>query len=752
VQRNSRTRFKLLAVAVLSAATLPVSLLGAGKSLFIEPRTYQVSNSPYGLAAGDFNGDGKPDLAVGSVVDNVVEVLINKGDGTFEAAVSYTVGLEPLSVAVGDFNRDGNLDLVVCDGAGNKVSILLGNGDGTFRKAVDYGAGIGPSDVVVGDFNGDGKLDLAVSDQTSSKVSILLGNGDGTFQPTVGYATIPGPLSLGLGDLNGDGSLDLVMVGQGGNRRWKAPALPDWAPKNIGVLLGNGDGTFRQGEQRSVGQDADSLILADLNGDGKLDLAVADYDQGVFVLLGNGNGTFGEAIGHKVEGHPLWLVAGDFNRDGNLDLATANDQDDAGILLGRGDGSFEPTTYFDTGTLPAAVVAASFTSDGALDLAVTNAGVTGGQGYVSILAGYGNGRFSAPLGIDVGSNPAVATADFNADGRQDIVAANAFTNDVVVLLGNGDGTFESAMHNAIIFPTFVAVGDFNGDGYPDLAVTSGTGFSTYVNILLGKGDGTFQAPVNYPVEETPTAIAVADFNGDGDQDLAVAIDNCFFFPCPDGLVSIFPGNGAGGFREPTNFGSGGVAPVAISTADFNNDGYPDLAVVNFFSANVGTLLGKGNGSFELAGTSPTGAFPLRLAAADLTGDGYTDLAVTNSCVTCQLTELVGNGRGLFRGHTLNFGDLLTSSGVAAADFSNDGRQDLAFADPAEDTVALLLNLGGGIFGVPKDSFAGHAPGSLAVADFNGDGAPDIVVGDSDGSNLSILLNSGAGTAATRSNP
>ena len=150
------------------------------------------------MAVGDFNGDGKADLAVANYGSDNVSVLLGNGNGTFQAAVNYAAGTSPHSVAVGDFNGDGKADLAVANYGSNNVSVLLGNGNGTFQAAVNYAAGTSPCSVAVGDFNGDGKADLAVANYGSNNVSVLLGNGNGTFQAAVNYAAGTDP-SLGGG-------------------------------------------------------------------------------------------------------------------------------------------------------------------------------------------------------------------------------------------------------------------------------------------------------------------------------------------------------------------------------------------------------------------------------------------------------------------------------------------------------------------------------------------------------------------------
>jgi hypothetical protein len=303
-------------------------LLSNGDGTFQPAQAFPAGSSPRSVAVGDFNGDGKLDLAVANYGSNTVSVLLGKGDGSFLPAQSYSAGSYPHAVAVGDFNGDGIPDLAVADGAGT-VSILLGNGDGTFRAPVSFAAGKVPASVAVGDFNGDGLPDLAVANEGSvpnyndSSVSVLLGNGDGSFQAAVNYAAGKDPKAVAVGDFNGDGTPDL--------------AVANFLSNTVSVLLGNGDGSFLPAINSPAGSSPWSVAVADFNGDGAADLAVAD-DGCVRVLLGNGDGTFQTTLISYLAGSWLRSVeVGDFNGDGAADLAVANYYSkDVSILLNDG--------------------------------------------------------------------------------------------------------------------------------------------------------------------------------------------------------------------------------------------------------------------------------------------------------------------------------------------------------------------------------------------------------------------------------
>ena len=335
---------------------------------------YDVGTDSAVTAVGDFNGDGKADLAVANYNSASLSVLLGNGDGTFGTAVNYGTGTNPQSVAVGDFNGDGKADLAVTNVESANVSVLLGNGDGTFQTAVNYGTGSGPETVAVGDFNGDGKADLAVATFTTSNVSILLGNGDGTFQTAVNYRTGSDPWGLAVGDFNGDGKADLVVTNSNSD--------------NVSVLLGNGDGTFQTAVNYGVGAVAFSVAVADFNGDGKADLVVGNFSgYNVSVLLGNGDGTFQAAVNYAAGVEPWTVAVGDFNADGKPDLAVAGNYGGVTVLLGNGNGTFQTAAnYYGQDLSAYGVAVGDFNGDGRADLAASSDS-SDTTGIVSILLG-----------------------------------------------------------------------------------------------------------------------------------------------------------------------------------------------------------------------------------------------------------------------------------------------------------------------------------------------------------------------------
>jgi hypothetical protein len=316
-----------------------------------------TGEGPAQVAVGDFNGDGMPDLAVVNETEGngSVTILLGNGDGTFVAStVNSTLFTDPGGVAVGDFNGDGKMDLAVVNPLGSEVTILLGNGDGTFNSTSNLVVGSIPESVAVGDFNGDGIPDLAVANRYSDTLSILLGNGDGTFTSAASPATGFYPGSVVVGDFNGDGFQDLAA----------ANLLDD----TVTILLGNGDGTFTAIASPATGYRPMNIAVGDFNGDGKPDLAVAyQYSGSITILLGKGDGTFTPLTGPTASGE--FITVGDFNGDGKADLATSSESNGINVLLGNGDGTFSQATSLTAGGYSASIVAADFNGDGLSDLA-----------------------------------------------------------------------------------------------------------------------------------------------------------------------------------------------------------------------------------------------------------------------------------------------------------------------------------------------------------------------------------------------
>src|ERR1039458_6743249 len=320
--------------------------------LFLEKK-----GNPSAIALGDFNGDGRPDLAVAG--SGGIAVMLDAKGGFFQMAqISSVPG--NTAIAVGDFNHDGKTDIAAVQTAAGTVTVLLGNGNGTFQAGLTTPvAEAGPQGLVVGDFDRDGKLDLAVV--AGDAVIVFLGKGDGTFNPGVSYPVSPTPVFVAAADFNHDGKTDLVTVNVGATST---------TPGTVSVLLGNGNGTFQSAVPYTVGDQPSSVAIADFNGDGKLDLAVPNRNTAsISLLLGNGDGTFGLASDVAATTNLVSISPADFNGDGKQDLVAVNSSTNSiYVLLGNGDGTFQPPTAFLVDIVPVFVAAGDFNRDGRPDV------------------------------------------------------------------------------------------------------------------------------------------------------------------------------------------------------------------------------------------------------------------------------------------------------------------------------------------------------------------------------------------------
>lgn len=360
-----------LLVESLGSRTLPA---------FLNPVNYVAGPGPQAVVAADFNGDGRLDLATANS-DSTVSVLLGNADGTFQTALNSATGANPISIAVGDFDGDGKLDVATANNS--DVSVLLGNGDGTFAAPnnTDFsGLGSNPASVAVGDFDGDGRLDLGVTSNAwiiqgfdyygypiygnEGYANVLIGNGDGSFAgPNItdvgaGYHT-----SAAAANFNGDAYSDFATVNA------------DYS--TVSVALGNPGGYLQWTDELYTGGNYPyGVSTGDINGDGMTDLAAASYYNNVGVLLGNGNGTFQPVQNYLSGDNPTAVVIGDFTGDRNTDLAAANDSsaNTVSVIQARGDGTFLPPASFLAGSYPYALATGDFNGDGWLDVATANVG------------------------------------------------------------------------------------------------------------------------------------------------------------------------------------------------------------------------------------------------------------------------------------------------------------------------------------------------------------------------------------------
>lgn len=619
---NGDGKLDLATISDTAQQTQQISvLLGKGDGTFAAAESfaaptlpgYSTSTPASGLISGDFRNSGKKDL----VLSNGAE-LVGNGDGTFTAAASpafpYFATGSPTNLASGDVNNDGKLDVVVS--LGSSVLIYTGKGDGTFTPGTSYATIGSVGYVAIDDLDGDGNQDIYVGlgdggvyigDSYDPNLSYaLMGHGDGTFAgaPAIpphagsGNAIINGYNGTNMGDVNGDGYPDLIVPG---------------SSNTYNVLLGSSAGTYNIASSIQVpasitlfgktvtGASASSLTaVADVNGDGKADLVFVDNSLNPY--LANGENALNPL--------PVYFVA-----------------------LSNGDGTFKapvaypfpqvaPSNEYDNNLTVSGPVLGATTSSGHTDIIVGFADVAGGSNVASpytagflVLPGNGDGTFSATPILTTTSSSATAPTvlttpqisalvDVNGDKKLDLftllntfTAANGTSNQLQLLLGNGDGSFKAPANvNVTASGTEAStyallLSDFNKDGKLDLACLNETTAASQAQLViaLGNGDGTFQAPTfsNLSGGDSirSTGIAAADFNADGNTDLAILNT--------EALSGVFYGNGDGTFTSisangniyPTDLINVAAEGMAIAT-DLNKDGKPDILAGSTILLNI----------------------------------------------------------------------------------------------------------------------------------------------------------------------
>lgn len=357
-----------------------------------------------------------------------VALIVSPAAGQFETRSASSVPQPPDAIAVGDFNHDGKLDLAVVD---LDVTILLGNGDGTFREGAQYTIPTAENAIVTADLRKIGVLDLVVTSRLSQDVYVLLGNGDGTFQDPVAFPTVGYPLSdVEVDDFTSDGKLDIITcTGVTGTGAF------------VDVLPGNGDGTFGSAISTAIPNNIGCAAfgVGRFTSSSNLDLAIAGEfgSGGLDIMLGNGDGTFQPFGFYQIFNAPIGVAVADFSKDGNQDIGISSASGGLVVLLGNGDGTFQPPTTYQTPSL-GPVVAADLSGKGNTDL-VAPSGTPNG---VAVFWGNGDGTFQPYVFFPAEKGDEyVAVGDFNGDLKLDLVNAAFFEDKVVTLLNTGVVTF-----------------------------------------------------------------------------------------------------------------------------------------------------------------------------------------------------------------------------------------------------------------------------------------------------------------------
>ena len=717
----------------VSAESSPASFLSAP--------SFHLVGAPTSIAAGDLNGDGKLDLVTTDWSSGKVTVSLGLGNGKFAPGVDYAAGPHPGSVIVADIDGDGRPDVIVANQSEGTVGVLLGSGNGKLQQPQTYSIGFNPAFIATGAFNGDGKMDLAVSGGSSKLLAVLPNDGKGNLGKPIVRTLSKTATSFAVADLNQDEHLDLALANDDGT---------------ISILLGAGDGSFRSTPDVKVSQGPlSSILAADFNRDGKVDLAVTlTGEKQLSVLVGKGNGGFDPSVSYRVGSNPVSIALGDVDEDGIPDLVVTNQGSNSfTILRGNSDGTFQRSLDYVAGKGHLAAVTGDFYGAGHLDLAIINYA----SQTISLPLGNGDGTFRAARAYSVELQPkAVASGNLTGGKNSDLVVTNFCGSDaackggtVSVMAAGEDGYRLASTYSLGAGPVAVALLDADGDKNLDIVALNRKDKS--ISILLGLGGGSFQQQFTLPLAEAPIAFATGDFNHDGKIDLAV-LGDCGSAKCSvPGTLEIFYGTGDGGFRSAITYPVD-YTPTSIAVGDLNKDKNLDIVVSNSCGKSAscktpGTatvFLGNASGKFSTGKDVALGNGPSSVALGDLSGRGILDLLVTRSTENT-VAVLRGVGDGTFQTPAVyNVGT--TPGSVAIADFNGDGKLDVAVSNTADSTVSVLFGKGDGTLLTGNTLPVGPGPESLtAIQNANGHHASLVTANGNSasstlGTDITVLAN------------
>ncbi len=711
-------------------------LLNSGFGTFAVGNSYSAGNSPISVDSGDLDGDGDIDLVVGNGSSSqTVSVLLNNGDGSFLPEVAYNVNGSGPQATICDLDNDNDLDLAVANFSTDDISILLNNGNGVFTLQGVFPLVNGPRLPMPGDFDNDGDIDLAIANVQSNLISVMINNGDGTFMPQVAYVVGDGSsdvrvASLAVGDIDGDGNVDLVAGVTNSNR--------------ISVFRNTGDGTFEDQVAYGELREGDRVVLGDWDGDNDLDIAALDSSNGsVWFFMNDGGGAFDSnfnvfTFGESSSGP----VVGDINGDGALDLIVANPlSDSVAVFQNSSLGcAFEAEVTYESDPM-GAVKLGDLDGDGQIDL------VTLGIDSVLVWTNDGNGGLLAPSSYDTsGASGRLALGDLDGDSDLDLAVSNTFSDNVTILLNNGDGTLsQPTTYKTGSRPGTIAIGDLDGDGDLDVAVENG--LSDDVSLLFNNGDGTFDdsQQVFLNAGGSPRSLVIGDLDNDDDLDVAIAIDS--------DQISIRLNNGNGTFAAASFYdvkqSDDDVSPTCVSIGDFDGDSDLDLALSlggGIFGGafDVAVLHNNGDGTFATPDFYEIGSGASDLTVADIDGDSDLDLAISNRF---EISVLVNLGDGTFQEY-IDLDSTLFPRTLAFGDLDSDGDLDLVvetetnqavdeftvYFNDCEASSSRLITIASSTFDSNMDGWTGAGqwqadggnPGGFADYIFSGPAPTDII--------------------------
>lgn len=592
-------------VAVANAGDGSVTVvLGRGDGRFAAATQTVIGGEPRALVA--LGGV----LAIADTSGGQVVLGGVSTDGAFNQTASISVGTRPVAIVAADINRDGRQDLLVANRGNNSVSVLLANNSNGFNRVATLSTGAGPSALAVGDLDRNGIPDLAVAQSDEGTVSVWSGDDRGGFTLTTTLVAGIAPSAVGIID-------DTVLRGVG-------EPNPDLVVANAGsndVILfgGRGNLTFLTSNRVVAGRLPVAMVVGQFDNDssGNADIAVAGSGDGFLgVLRGQGDGSFVAAGQFRADAIPKGLTAGDFDGDGFMDMVAANQlSGNVSFLKGNNRASLNPRgipTNSAAGTQPQKVASGDFNSDGRRDLAVVLA-----AGELRVMTGNGDGSFAAPSFLER-SVREVDGRDLNLDGRGDIVALRSEGNIASVWLGSSGGLIKTQDVQLTGTPRSLSFADANGDNVPDLYV----GTSSPNTLEIFAGAPPFQSLTRLSLNSAPTSLEAADFDQDGRVDVAVLSGE-------RRRVQVFQGLSGGGFGVASEvIVEEGV--IKITAADFNADGFPDLVTASQSTDTVSVYPSDGRGGFSAPTQTLVGRGPADVIAVDLNANRMADIVVSNA--------------------------------------------------------------------------------------------------------------------------
>ncbi len=691
-------------IVVASSSTGSIQLLtGNGDGTFNPVPALTTLSIPTSLAVADFNGDGAPDLVIGYASGSNVSIALNVPGAGFSQLTSVPAGSAPYAVTVGDFNGDGNADIAAADLNANTVSILLGNGDGTFRTTSPFPTGLQPVAIAAGDLDGDGKTDLVVASASSNSLVVLYGNGDGTFTEASQISIGAPPAAVALADLNGDGQMDIAVVAGGQLLVLYGSSRSFGAPVTIGPADTN----------------SSALALGAIDGQGHIDVvssSAAGNNVEIFLDDALTATTLAAESPTVLFGRPVTLTAtvAPANYAGSVSFF------DGPNLLGSARASGGKAVFKTSVSQPGGH---KFTAETVLNASGLSSKSNSVPVTVTVLP-------SASLGIPTQVTPFLqnafrtVTADINNDGKPDLIYIST-GGAIWIALGNGAGTFGTPLEAITSAADVFFVGDFNEDGNPDILFFRYEGMGP-TQIAFGSGDGTFGSPVT--IASNPNPIAIADLNHDGHMDLInLGVDGT--------PITVSLGYGDGTFRAEITTPLPSQLDYLV-VADFNQDGNLDIAFDNT-QQNIVIMFGRGDGTFGAANTFYVGPSPGQLSVGDFDGDGYPDLAVLDP-IADSVIQLFNDETGSFPADLQVVYPITALQNATIADLNGDGLPDLICTPYGASSVYILLNDGTGLFDYYYEFAGVPTSAQPSVADFNSDGVPDLLLS---GSTASLLLGS-----------